>query len=512
LNLKLHIRFLVFSIISFFSYSNFSFAQNEPDLLELIEGAEMIEYYAKNKAHRLIGPVNFKYKGSVMYCDSAHFFDKEQIVIAYGKVQLDSKDINLFCDSLLFRGKTRFAKLWGNVRVRDQEYKIETDSMDYDLRARKGIYRKNGIIESIVSNERLTSKVGYFYPESKDFFFSGNVNYRKDDLTMKTDTLQFSYGTQVASFFGPTKIMKGKTEMSCRKGWYNVQTEQGVLIGEASVYDGDKIIRGDTLEYDPIQKVFKSRGTSYYEDATQNLILQGNKIINDEQKNTLTVTGSACVSQKNQDELIQVQADTIISVMDSLKKQFVRAYRHVKVFNDNLQATSDSITFSEEMNKLNLFHNPIAWSENAEMKGDNMVLYLKDSLIEKIEIFNNSSVVMELDSGKFYNQLAGRDLIAYFSNQKLKSAFVNGNAQTIFFPQEEKNTDSVFVIKRKGMNRLYAGDLRLDLDSGEVRGVSYIDKPDGKFYPISKINKEEQFINSFRWNPILRPKKPLCLN
>ena len=119
---------------------------------------------------------------------------------------------------------------------------------------------------------------------------------------------------------------------------------------------------------------------------------------------------------------------------------------------------------------------------------------------------------MELDSGKFYNQLAGRDLIAYFSNQKLKSAFVNGNAQTIFFPQEEKNTDSVFVIKRKGMNRLYAGDLRLDLDSGEVRGVSYIDKPDGKFYPISKINKEEQFINSFRWNPILRPKKPLCLN
>jgi lipopolysaccharide assembly outer membrane protein LptD (OstA) len=139
--------------------------------LELIEGASMIEYHAKKKAHRLIGPVNFKYKGSVMYCDSAHFFDKEQVVIAYGQVQLDSKDINLFCDSLLFRGKTRFAKLWGNVRVRDMEYKISTDSMDYDLRARKGVYRRNGVIESITSNERLTSKVGYFYPESKDFFF-----------------------------------------------------------------------------------------------------------------------------------------------------------------------------------------------------------------------------------------------------------------------------------------------------------------------------------------------------
>jgi lipopolysaccharide export system protein LptA len=480
--------------------------------LELIEGAEMIEYHAKKKAHRLIGPVNFIYKGSVMYCDSAHFFDKEQIVVAYGKVQLDSKDINLFCDSLLFRGKTRFAKLWGHVRVRDQEYKIETDSMDYDLKARKGVYRRNGVIESIVSNERLTSKIGYFYPESKDFFFSGNVNYRKDDLTMKTDTLQFSYGTQVASFFGPTKIVKGKTEMYCRKGWYNVKTEQGVLIGDASVYDGDKIIRGDTLEYDPIEKVFKSRGMSYYEDKAQNLILRGNKIINDEQNNTLIVTGSACVSQKNEDELIQIQGDTIVSISDSSRKQFVKAYRHVKVYNDNLQAISDSVTFSEEMNKLNLFHSPIAWSENAELKGDRMVLYLKDSLIDKIELFNNCSVLMELDSGKYFNQLAGRDMIAYFSNQKLKSAFVNGNAQTIFFPQEEKNTDSAFVIKRKGMNRLYAGDLRLDLDSGEVKGVSYIDKPDGKFYPFAKLNAEEQFISTFSWNPFLRPKKPFCPN
>jgi hypothetical protein len=60
------------------------------------------------------------------------------------------------------------------------------------------------------------------------------------------------------------------------------------------------------------------------------------------------------------------------------------------------------------------------------------------------------------------------------------------------------------------MNRLYAGDLRLDLDSGEVKGVSYIDKPDGKFYPMDKINKEEQFIKGFSWNSVMRPKDSIC--
>lgn len=509
MKLKRYIRIYFLCTLFIFINENLK-SQNEPDLLELIEGATMIEYHAKKKAHRLIGPVNFKYKGSVMYCDSAHFFDKEQIVIAYGQVQLDSKDINLFCDSLLFRGKTRFAKLWGNVRVRDMEYKISTDSMDYDLRARKGVYRRNGIIESISSNERLTSTVGYFYPESKDFFFSGNVKYRKDDLNMQTDTLQFSYGSQIARFFGPTKIVKGKSEFYCKKGWYNVQSGAGVLIGNAEVYEDQRIIKGDTLEYDPILKQFKARGNSYFEDKNQHLVFQGEKIINDDQAKISTITGGACVKRIEKGDTLFVHSDTLISITDSLGKQFTQGYRNVKVYNREIQAISDSVTFSETMNQLFLFNNPIVWSENAELKGKKMIVHFKDTVLQKIEIFENSSALMELDSGKYYNQLSGRDMVAEFENQKLYAAHVYGNAWTIFFPQEEKNTDTSLIIKRKGMNRLYAGDLRLDLDSGEVKGVSYIDKPDGKFYPMDKINKEEQFIKGFSWNSVMRPKDSIC--
>jgi lipopolysaccharide export system protein LptA len=327
---------------------------------------------------------------------------------------------------------------------------------------------------------------------------------------MKTDTLQFSYGTQIASFYGPTKIVKAKTEMLCRRGWYNVKTEQGMLIGNAEVYDGDKIIKGDTLEYDPITKLFKSRGDSYYEDRSQNLILRGDKIVNDEKNKTVIVSGNACISKQENSDRIQISADTLVSISDSLNKQFTKAYRNVRIFNPQVQALSDSITFSEQMDVLQLFNNPIVWSDNAELKGQKMNLYLKDSVVDKIEIFENSSVIMELDSGNYYNQLSGKNMIAYFTDQKLKSANVNGNAWTIFYPQEEKTTDSVFVIKRKGMNRLFAGDLRLDLDSGEVKGVSYIDKPDGKFYPMNKINKEDQFIKGFSWSPFLRPKNGVC--
>ena len=56
------------------------------------------------------------------------------------------------------------------------------------------------------------------------------------------------------------------------------------------------------------------------------------------------------------------------------------------------------------------------------------------------------------------------------------------------------------------MNRLYASDLRVFLDSGDVTGVTYYDKPEGIFYPMDKIKKDEQFIPNFSWNPVLRPK------
>ena len=35
------------------------------------------------------------------------------------------------------------------------------------------------------------------------------------------------------------------------------------------------------------------------------------------------------------------------------------------------------------------------------------------------------------------------------------------------------------------------------MDSGEVKGITYYDKPDGIFFPMDQIKPEEQFIKNF---------------
>ena len=53
-----------------------------------------------------MGNVNFIYQGNLMFCDSAHYFDKIQSVKAYGKVHINKHDtLNFYCDSLYFDGK-----------------------------------------------------------------------------------------------------------------------------------------------------------------------------------------------------------------------------------------------------------------------------------------------------------------------------------------------------------------------------------------------------------------------
>jgi lipopolysaccharide export system protein LptA len=240
------------------------------------------------------------------------------------------------------------------------------------------------------------------------------------------------------------------------------------------------------------------------------MIFIGDKAYSSEAKKTTYLTGHALALKVKDKDTIYIHADSLILKKDSLNKtDIINGYAHVRIFQKSIQASCDSAIYEPKNNKLFLRSKPMVWSQNAELKGILMEISLKDSLVERIDITGNASALMELDSGKYYNQIAGREMIAFMKNNQLVRSDVKGNAWTIFYPEDEEKTDSLVTKKRMGMNRLFASDLRIYLDSGEVSGVTYFDKPDGIFYPMDQIKTEELFIKGFEWNPMLRPKDPI---
>ncbi|MFN5418331.1 MAG: OstA-like protein [Flavobacteriia bacterium] len=491
---------------AFFLCSITSWAQK--DLLELLPGAEKLEYNEKTGAQRLIGNVNFKYQGNTMYCDSAYFYAKTKEVKAYGKVHINKQDtLNLFCDSLYYNGKTKYAKLWGHVRVRDREYKITTDSLDYDAKKGQGIYRHFGKIENIVNKEVLTSKVGYFYPDTKNFFFSGNVKYKSPEVTMTTDTLRYQYLQKKVYFYGPTKVKTKDADLFCDRGWYQTETEEGVLQKNAKILTNSKTIIGDSLYHNPKKGLSIGKGNVFYKDTIDPYELKGNYFYQSEKEHKSYITGKALLTYKLKEDTLFLHADTLFGFQDSLKQMNrILGYHNAKFFKNNIQGKCDSLIYNKADSTIELFHEPIIWAQNAELKGTKMTAFVKDSTVDRIEIFEKSTAILEIDSGKYYNQIAGKNMIAHFRENELVKVDVKTNAQTVYYPEETKENDTLVEIKRSGMNRIYAGDLRIDLDSGEVCRVVYLDKPDAIFYPLDQINKEEQFVRNFSWNPLLRPK------
>jgi lipopolysaccharide export system protein LptA len=477
--------------------------------LELLPGSEKLGYHKKLGYQYLVGGVNFRYQGNTMYCDSAHYYDKINVVRAYGNVHIIKDNINLFCDSLYYNGKTKKARLWGHVRVRDREYKLLTDSLEYNAKKGQATFRYGGRIESSISNEVLTSRVGYFYPDTKNFFFRGRVSYRNDDLSMTTDTLQYNYAKQITYFFGPTKILRDTTHLFCDRGWYHIPSEEGSLIGHAKILDGSRTIMGDTLLYQPQKGRSSGRGHVYFRDTLKNIWFQGDRAVNSDKDRYSFLTSSAWAVKIQKNDTVYIHADTLYNLSDSSGNTLLsKAFHGATLFHRSFQAICDSLNFDEANGKIELFKNPIVWSANAELKGDKIDLFLNDSIIEKAEIYENATVLMEVDSGKFYNQIAGKRITSHFLENELTRTDVSGNARTIFFPEMEEKTDTTVVIKRIGLNRLFASDLKIYLDSGEVTGITYFDEPDGIFFPMDQIDPDELFIPEFKWNPLLRPKNP----
>lgn len=489
-------------------YAHFSFGQSE--WLELLPGPKKLAYDSKSGKQRLVGMVSFKLKNTTMFCDSAHFKEASEEVWAYGKVQINKADsLNLFCDSLYYNGRTRKAKLWGHVRVRDREYKLTTDTLEYDAKSSKAIYRYGGKIENIEQNEVLTSRFGYFYPDTEESFFKGNVIYKSDKLKLSTDTLHYNYLLHKVFFKGSTKAETDSSTFYCKSGWYHVNNEEGVLQDSAKINKAPRVITGDSLYYNAKTEFAQGRGNVQMIDTAQKVQFNAGFFQSDNQKRMETLTDLPLIRIMKSKDTLFLRADTLFHWRDTLGATLkIRGGNDVRIFQANIQGVSDSLLYEKEKKYMDLWGNAHFWSYNSELVSDTIRAYvLNDTLIEKAHLYTPAFVANEIDSGNFYNQLAGREIWAYFKNNALIRANVNGQAKTVFFPEDEQKTDTAVLVKRMGMNRIYASDLVVYLDSGEVSGITYINQPDGKFYPIDQIDKEEQFLIEFKWNPLLRPKQ-----
>lgn len=492
---------LIFSAI-FFTQGIFA----QDDFLKLLPGSESLEFDEATGAQILRGNVSFSYNDAVMYCDSAFYYQKENKLKAYSNIHLNQNDtLNLFCDSMYYDGNTELAKLWGNVRFRDMEYKLETDSMDYNAASKYAVYRNGGVITSINSNERLVSRVGYYHPDVKTFFFKDSVIYTSDDAKVTTDTLQFFSQSKNAKFFGPTNIYSDSNHIYCEAGVYYFDEKEAQLSGNPYFEDGKIKFEADSIYYNSKLQIGEGFQHVVITDTTNKSIFKANYAYSNDSTGYSIMVDSALVMQFDTEDTLYLHADTLQALRNDSVTQ-IYGYYGVRFMNSEMQGRCDSLFYSKQDSVIKMFTDPILWNDKNQITGDSIYLINYEGEMKRMQVYNNSFIASEVDTIGYYNQIAGRNMVGYFNNNKLKVVHVNGNGKTVYYPESENKTDSLITIERNGMNRVYCSNIRIDLDSNTIQQIAFIDKPEAMFYPIHQINEEEQFIRGFNWRIALKPE------
>ena len=98
--------------------------------------------------------------------------------------------------------------------------------------------------------------------------------------------------------------------------------------------------------------------------------------------------------------------------------------------------------------------------------------------------------------------MAGKEMYAYIRDGELRQVDVTGNAETVFFPQDEKTGDWM------GVNKTQSSFVKLFIKDEKVERVLFTTATTGTMYPIDQLSENETHLSLFFWADDLRPRKP----
>ena len=113
---------------------------------------------------------------------------------------------------------------------------------------------------------------------------------------------------------------------------------------------------------------------------------------------------------------------------------------------------------------------------------------------------NNSCFIISKDDTASYNQIKGRTMIGYFKDNEINRIRVTGNAETLYYLREENN-DLI------GIQKAISNKMVIYIDSSQIRGFTYIDKPDGAIHTVNELGPDELILRDFKWIEGRRPMK-----
>ena len=511
----------------------------------------------------LVGHAVVQQEKTLFSADSIVLNQKLNTLEAVGNVHINDADsIHTYSQYLRYVGKEKKAYLNTNVKLTDGKATLTTNDLIYDVQLKTGIYSNGGKV--VNGKTVLTSTEGFYYGDTRDVYFKKKVVLVDPEFKMYTDTLLYNLTTDISTFVAPTKIINGKRTITTTDGWYDTKKKNGYFNKRSLIDDSTYTFAADKTAIDEVSGLSEYQGNAVYrsKDTVGGYDLIAGNIKINKKTNSFLATKKPLLLIKQEKDTIYIAADTLYSskvsllkkirfvpevrdvaetpkvktsstraakrdstkaasaidslplvktimskplkraVKDTNNDRFFEAYYNVKIFSDSMQALCDSMFYSLEDSVFRLYKEPIAWTQDNQITGDTMLLFVENKHPERLYVYENALTIQQVGK-KYFNQVKGNSINAYFLKGKMDHLRAKGNAETIYYGVDDHN-------KFVGVNQANCDVIDMYFEKvkedSKPQRIVLRNNLQGTASPMGQVNHDELRLRGFHWMNEKRPK------
>ncbi len=507
---------------------------------------------------RFVGDVIMQQGTDTLYCDSLYQNKTTNVLQAFSNVRIAQEGgTQGTCDYLRYTAATKIAFMQGDVTLTDGKNRLWSEDLTYNLGTKVGEYENTGTLQA--DSTLVTSNRAIYNVKTKEAHFLGNAIVKDPQYHTKSQDMMYNTETKLTQFFAKSLVVgdSGRTILQTSNGYYDNANGVAGFNSPSSVWYDGQYIESDTLYYNKKRGLSYAYGHVIAVDTGHHSTLYCGRATYHIRKRVMWTTDKPVLQSVNGKDTLYLRADTFYSApilttkkmlnkgkdtttlvsnklvktditteqpdakknrmkkkeptvalltedttaADSTAPLLFTGYHHVKIFSDSLQGVCDSITYTQTDSCIRMISNPIAWSRNSQVTGDTIIMKLSDSnRIKSIYVPNNAFIVSlagPIDAG-LYDQVQGRTLKGFFTNNTITDLNVYPNAEAIYYSKDDHGA-YIGVLHAKGDR------MRVFFDDQSVSSILLDRNVHQTLTPLQKADIPNTRLSRFKWLIERRP-------
>ena len=206
----------------------------------------------------------------------------------------------------------------------------------------------------------------------------------------------------------------------------------------------------------------------------------------------------------SQEDTLYVHADSMKLYTyhintDSMYRK-IHCFLKVRAYRNDIQAVCDSMVINSKDSCLTMYRDPIVWNGSRQLLGEKILVYMADSTIREAHVLGQALSVEQMPDSIHFNQIASRDMFAYFKEGVLRKSEAVSNVRSVYYSVDDQDSSLI------GLNYLETDTMRMYLNPRRQLEKIWTNKFEATMYPMTQIPPSKPKLENFVWFDYIRPK------